>query len=141
MPTYIELQNLIVSKDIIVKKYKGGIEAFRIWFDKETGSRSQEDNETFSIARMNSCDRDIEALVNNGLSFDFDKKHSDDFCVISRYEGSYWKVDWLEGNTIFAWHKDCKIEQIEQANKIGATPIEEIEAAFDRGETPFDTIK
>ncbi len=141
MPTYIELQNLIVPKDIIAKKYKGGIEAFRIWFDRETGSRSQEDNETFSIARMNSCDADIEDLVANGLSYDYKKKRSNDFCVISRYEGSYWEVDWLENNTIFAWHKNCKPEQIELANKVAATPMEEIEAAFDRGELPWETIK
>jgi len=140
MPTYIELQNLIIPKEIISTKYKGGISQFRKWFDKNKGSRWQEDNETFSIARMNSIDIDIKHLVENGLAFDETNKCSDDFCVIGRYEGMHWEVDWLEYNAVYAWHKDCDLDKVKQVQVIAAMHMSEVKAAFDRGEKPWDTI-
>ena len=59
MPTYIEHQNLIIPKDTIYTKYKGGMEHFKKWFDENKGSKWQEDKECFLIARMNSDDADI----------------------------------------------------------------------------------
>jgi len=140
MPTYIELQNLIIPKSIIEFKYKGGIKQFRKWYNDNKGAKWQEDNETFSIARMNSVDDDIIHFVKMGMSFDDTTKYSDDFCVISRYEGLLWEVDWLEYNAVFAWHKDCDKEKMQQVKSIATMTMDEIEIAFDRGEQPWNTI-
>lgn len=49
MPIYIELLNVIIPKEVINSKYKGGMEQFRKWFNENKGSRWQEDQEIFSI--------------------------------------------------------------------------------------------
>jgi len=63
MPIYIDLNNLIITKNIIANKYKGGLKQFCHWFDNNKGERWQEDKELFSIVRMNIVDGDIEHLV------------------------------------------------------------------------------
>ena len=142
MPIYLHILNLIVPKDIAAKKYKGGIEAFRIWFNEKTGTRSQEDNDVFSIARMGWCRADIDDLVESGLEYDEETQRSDDFAIVCSHMKKPWTVDWLEDNTIFAWHKDCKPEHIALAKKIASTNIEEITEAYEkRGEVLLDTIK
>jgi len=138
MPTFIHQYNLIVPKDTIATKYNGGIEKFRQMYDYP---KFEEDNELFGISRMDSLDEDVQDMIDNGLHFDNDSNTSKDFTIISRYGGTEWEVDWLETNGSFAWHKSCKPEQIELAKKISATPMDEIAAAFDRGESPLDTIR
>jgi len=140
MPTYIFLVNVIIPKDIIIKKYKGGIDKFHTWFIENNGIKRQEDNELYSVARMNNCDDVIASLVENGLDFDEEKNHSNDFVCVSRYGGMLWDVDWIETNTIFAWHINANKNQIAKATKIGNMMMEDITDALDRGENLFDTI-
>ncbi len=138
MPTYIHQHNLIVPKETITTKYKGGMVQFRKRYDYP---KFEEDNELFGISRMNYPEEDIRDMIDNGLHFDSKSKTSKDFVIVSRYGGIVWEVDWLETNAVFVWHKDCDSEQISLAQEIEAKPMDEIEAAFDRGELPWDTIK
>ena len=140
MPTFINLYNVIIPKDIIKARYKGGLQAFVRWFHEENGSRRQEDQETFSVARMNACDDVILFLVEQGLDFDFENKRSDDFVCVARYGGALWAVDWLQHNATYAWHKDCDKEKIAKAEEINGMQMSDIEDAFNRGENPWDTI-
>ena len=141
MPTFIYHINVIIPKDVIEAKFKGGTQAFHKWFIEENGDKREEDNELFSIARLNAFDFVIEFLVENGLHYDFENKRSDDFGCVYRYGGSQWQLDWLNENGLYAWHKDCKAEHIQLAQEIAEESMEEIADAFDRGEWPWNTIR
>ena len=140
MPIYIELQNLIVPKEVLKTKYKGGIEQFRKWFEENTGTASSEDNELFSIARMNDCGEDIVDLIDNELDYNTENQNSDDFSWVARYGGEAWETSWLESNGVFAWHKDSHPEKVKLAQEIAETHIDDIKEAMERGENPLDTI-
>ena len=140
MPTFIELVNIVIPKDIINEKYKGGIDAFRKWFVEKNGKRRQEDNELFAVARMNSCDDVIEYLTANGLNFDYENKRSDDFACVYRYGGAVWEVEWLRYNATYIWHKNCDKDKIAQAERINKMDMDVIADAIDRGEDIWETI-
>ena len=53
MPVYIHLANLFIKKSAVENKYEGGIVKFREDFFISGDNYNQEDNELFSIAKMN----------------------------------------------------------------------------------------
>ena len=141
MPVYIEIANIVIEKQTIQKKYKGGIRQFKIDYSFGEGKLHKEDDELLLLAYMNLFDSDIRYLINKGLQHDEVNQSSNDFAILYMYGGDTWKVDWLDSNAAFAWHKKCDPKQIEQAQKIGNSYVDDIKAAIDRGENPFQTIK
>ena len=70
MPIYLDLANLILDKRIIEKKYTGGIAQFRIDYINERHPMNQEDDELFSISKMNVDEFDInKGIHRNNLNF------------------------------------------------------------------------
>jgi hypothetical protein len=142
MPVHIQLANLVFSKAIIEKKYTGGIRQFRLDFNIGTSEVNQEDDELFLVAQMNLDEFDIRELVNKGLSFDPSKTYSYDFVAVTRYGGYLWSVDWLEGNTTFAWHTQCAEWQKEKAIYLSEEITMDVVAEqWEKGIDVFETIK
>ena len=114
MPIAVELTNLIIPKDVISRKYHGGqeqfIEDFRV---NDPASRHSQDDELFSIAAMNADEHHVDFLLEKGLSYE--NNSSKDFVICSRYGGFYWTVDWVEGNSMFIWHKNTSKIKIDRA--------------------------
>lgn len=141
MPVFINIANIVVEKATIEKKYQGGIKQFKIDYSFGAGKLHQEDDELFAIAFQNIFDSDISELVEMGLEFDTVSNFSNDFAILFMHGGDSWKVDWLEHNAVFAWHKKCDPKQIERAQEIGNSLMDDINAAFECGENPFKTIR
>lgn len=139
MPIYIELANLIFSKELISLKYEGGIDQFRKDYDLANSTLNQEDDELFSLSQMNLNEFDIEKLTAKGLSFE--NNSSTDFIAISRYGGAEWETDWAICNTIFVWHVNCDQQQIDRANVIANMDMNTIMEKIDQGIDVFETIK
>jgi len=142
MPIYIHLANIVVDKKIIDKKYDGGCNQFRIDWDIDTGIYNQEDDELFGVARMNYDELDIEKLIQGGLEYNEDLENSNDFVIVTRYDGALWKTDWLGNNGTFVWHPKCIQEQKERARHIGEVmTMEEIIDLGEKGVNVLQTIK
>lgn len=140
MPIYIELANLIVPKSIVKSKYKGGVEKFIIDYSINGDNRHQEDGLLFSISKMNCDEYHIEELIVKGLDYNIESNTSNDFTIISRYEGCLWKVNWLEFNYMFAWHVNTQEDQINFAKKRNDLTMDKISELFELGLNPFNTI-
>ena len=142
MPIYIHLANMIVDKKIIDTKYYGGCNQFRIDWDIDAGIYNQEDDELFGVARMNADEFDIEKLIQGGLEYNEDAENSNDFVIITRYDGALWQTDWLDNNGIFAWHSNCIQEQKDRALHIGEVmTMQEVIDLGEKGVNVFETIK
>ena len=142
MPIYIHLANMIVDKKIIDTKYYGGCNQFRIDWDIDAGIYNQEDDELFGVARMNADEFDIEKLIQGGLEYNEDAENSNDFVIITRYDGAHWQTDWLHYNGIFAWHSNCIQEQKDRALHIGEVmTMQEVIDLSEKGVNVFETIK
>ena len=142
MPIYIHLANMIVDKKIIDTKYDGGCNQFRIDWDIDAGIYNQEDDELFGVARMNADEFDIEKLIQGGLEYNEDAENSNDFVIITRYDGALWQTDWLDNNGIFAWHSNCIQEQKDRALHIGEVmTMQEVIDLSEKGVNVFETIK
>lgn len=142
MPIYIHLANMIVDKKIIDTKYYGGCNQFRIDWDIDAGIYNQEDDELFGVARMNADEFDIEKLIQGGLEYNEDAENSNDFVIITRYDGALWQTDWLDNNGIFAWHSNCIQEQKDRALHIGEVmTMQEVIHLSEKGVNVFETIK
>ena len=141
MPVFIHLSILVVDKNAIKKKYKGGIVAFKNNYYWGEDTNNQEDDELFAIASMNSDDQDIEELISNGLSFDIQSHRSDDFTIVNRYGGALWPVSWLKHGYSFAWHVDADENFIEKAKAVDEMTIEKIADLFEEGINSFSTIR
>ncbi len=142
MPIYIHLANMIVDKKIIDTKYYGGCNQFRIDWDIDAGIYNQEDDELFGVARMNADEFDIEKLIQGGLEYNEDAENSNDFVIITRYDGALWQTDWLDNNGIFAWHSNCIQEQKDRALHIGEVmTMQEVIDLSEKGVNVFETIK
>ena len=142
MPIYVHLANMIVDKKIIDKKYDGGCNQFRIDWDIDNGEHNQEDDELFGVARMNADEFDIEKLIQGGLEYHEDTENSNDFVIITRYDGALWQADWLDNNGIFAWHSKCIQEQKDRAIYIGEImTMQEVVDLGEKGVNVFQTIK
>ncbi|MBK9254303.1 MAG: hypothetical protein IPM42_02320 [Saprospiraceae bacterium] len=141
MPVFIHLSIIVINKSVISSKYKGGIPEFRKSYLWDEDSYNQEDDELFALASMNSDEHEIEQLRTKGLDYDATLQRSDDFTILSRYEGVLWEVAWLEHNSTFAWHKNTDDQFIKRAVKIENMPMAEIGDLMDIGQNPFRTIR
>jgi hypothetical protein len=141
MPTYIHLANLIINKSAIEQKVKGGCAAFREQKIFTNIELNQEDNDLFSLTRMNPDEFDTGTLQEMGLDYNEKEDTSTDFTMVTRYGGILWKVDWLEQNGIYAWHVNSAQEEInlakEKSNMLMSDAIKQIE----QGENPFPVIR
>lgn len=141
MPTYIHLANLIINKSAIEQKVKGGCAAFREHKIFTNIELNQEDNDVFSLTRMNPDEFDTATLQEMGLDYNEIEDKSTDFTMVTRYGGILWKVDWLEQNGIYAWHVNSSPEEInlakEKSNMFMSDAIKQIE----QGENPFPVIR
>ena len=118
MPIYLHPSNLIVRKSAVRKRYKGGLNQFRIDHNTTSENHNQEDRMLFSISRLNVDEFDIDFILDKGL------QRATDFTIYSRLAGILWKSNWLEENAVFAWHRDehsfliSKTEEVCEMNKI-----------------------
>jgi hypothetical protein len=99
MPIHIHLANLIIRKTAIDKKVVGGFHAFRSSLLFQGNKLNQEDDEVFSLTRMNPDEFDIDTLIALGLDYNESTYSSSDFTIVTRYGGMLWEVDWLEHDT------------------------------------------
>src|SRR6218665_1517737 len=119
MPIYLDLANLIIDKRAIEKKYKGGVEQFRIDYYNKENVRRDEDDEVFTLVRMNWDDFDIDRYIKMGFEWNEETESSNDFVIHQRYHGFIWKTDWINANEEWAWHINTrqllknKIEEFE----------------------------
>jgi hypothetical protein len=141
MPIYLHLANLIVDEKAINNKYYGGIKAFRKKYIKKSLPYNQEDNQIFSISKMNADEFDIDELTSNGLSFDEKNRYSNDFVICLRYGGFLWSVEWLSENRIHAWHINCEVESKNWVERISKMSFDEIVEMSQSGFDPLITIK
>ena len=141
MPTYIHLANIIINKSAIEQKVKGGCAAFREHKIFTNIELNQEDNDVFSLTRMNPDEFDTGTLQEMGLDYNEIEDKSTDFTMVTRYGGVLWKVDWLEQNGIYAWHVNSSPEETnlakEKSNMFMSDAIKQIE----QGENPFPVIR
>lgn len=141
MPTYLHRYNLIFLKSTIEEKYQGGCTQFIIDQELDTIESHQEDDELFSLGFMAIWEPTLELLKAKGIEFTEGPFHSEYFALIQRYSGLSWSVDWLEHNSMFAWHKNCLKWQKEKSNYWANSTMKELEAEQEKGVDPFETIK
>jgi hypothetical protein len=141
MPVYLHLANLIVDKSAVVRKYAGGVEQFRLDYKIGGENYNKEDDELFTIARMNIDEFDIERLTARGLHYEEEPEFSPDFVLKYRYAKTMWEAPWLEYTIIFAWHINAKPEQIARALEIGEMTFDDIEEHRKRGVELFSAIR
>jgi hypothetical protein len=140
MAVYLNIFNLIIDKKAICDKYSGGLNKFRKDYDIPASLINQEDGQVFSLGQMNSDQFNIDALIENGLSFDENLQYSDDFTIIYRYGDAFWDVDWLKHNKVFAWHIDSNALELEKINEISNTSMDEIIKLKENGHNLLTTI-
>jgi len=76
------------------------------------------------------------------LEYNEDAENSNDFVIITRYDGALWQTDWLDNNGIFAWHSNCIQEQKDRALHIGEVmTMQEVIDLSEKGVNVFETIK
>jgi hypothetical protein len=141
MPTYIHLANLIIRKSAIEQKVLGGCVAFRENYIFRNIELNQEDNDTFSLTRMNPDEFDLDTLIELGLAYDEGQNSSTDFTIVTRYGGILWEVNWLQQNGIYAWHVDSSTEEIALAKIKSDMLMSEMAEIIERGENPFPVIR
>lgn len=141
MPTYIHLANLIINKAAIDEKVAGGCDVFRNYLHERENEFLQEDDELFSLTRMNYDEFNLDKLVELGLDFDEKNFCSKDFVLIVRYGGELWKVDWLENNLIFAWHINSDSMLIDKAKEVSNMLMDDIVELIEQGENPLVVIR
>lgn len=140
MAVYLHISNLIVHKKSIAERYIGGIAQFKKEFNFSPSEINQEDGQLISLAQINPDEFDIEKLLANGLRFDKDLQFSNDFVLVYRYGDESWKVDWLDHNKVFAWHKNSNSMELERVNKISNMTMDNIEKLMENSENPLDAI-
>jgi nucleoside 2-deoxyribosyltransferase len=141
MPIYLYPANLIIDKKAVKAHYKGGMDTFRELYEKDIGRMKQEDNQLFSLTRMNCDEFDIGHLMENGLAFDEEKQHSNYFVLQQRYHGFFWQVDWLKDNRVFAWHVDSNEKEIAEVSRISNMTLSEVHEVRLKGRELFNTIR
>ncbi len=141
MPIFHTLASLIVEKEVVARKYAGGVEQFRLDYKIGGENYHQEDDELFCIARMNVDEYDLERLTEKGLHYDEEKDFSTDFVIKRRFAEPLWPAPWLQYSGLFAWHINAKPEQIARAHEIGAMTFDDIEKHRARGIELFGPIR
>ena len=141
MPIYLDLSNLVIPKIVIQNKYFGGTAAFRQKYCTKA-NRNQEDNELFCLVKMNADEFNLQDLVRNGLSLDSEIMESPDFCIINRYGNPFWKVNWIDYNSAFAWHQEANKDAVNKAKHIGEQmTMDQISQELEAGNNLLHTIK
>lgn len=141
MPIYLDIFNLIVNKKAVIEKYSGGINQFRIDHNIPLSVINQEDDELFLLGQMNADQFDIDHLISNGLSFDAENQKSDDFTIVYRYGNDFWEVNWLEHNSVFAWHIETNNELKIKITEICEMNVDDIEIQMEKGNNLLRTIR
>jgi len=141
MPVYLDIFNLIVNKKAVSGKYSGGINQFRIDYNIPLSEINQEDDELFSLGQMNADQFDIDHLISSGLSFDEENQKSDDFTIVYRYGNNFWEVNWLEHNSIFAWHIETNNKLKIKMTEICKMNVEDIVIQMEKGNNLLWTIR
>lgn len=141
MPVYLDIFNLIVDKKAVTRKYFGGMNQFRIDYDIPLSKINREDDELFSLGQMNVDQFNIDHLVSRGLSFDIENQKSDDFTIVCRYGNNFWEVNWLEHNSVFAWHVETNNELKIRVVEICEMTVNDICIQMEKGNNLFQTIR
>lgn len=141
MPVYLHIFNLVIDKQSVIEKYTGGIEQFRIDYDIPSSEINQEDDELFSLGRMDVYQFDIDRLVSSGLSFDKERQMSNDFTIIYRYGDIYWEVNWLKNNSVFAWHIDVNSDLKLKMDEISNMTLDYINEQREKGNDLLRAIR
>lgn len=141
MPVYLNVYNLIINKESIIRKYKGGLIQFKKDFPIDNSEINQEDDELIAFGQLNFDCLDIDSLISGGLDFDEENQYSEDFTIIYRYGKNFWNVEWLLDNSVFAWHVNSNPKLIERVVEISEMTIEEIKAYQSIGVNLLTTIK
>ena len=109
MAVPIEFFSVVVPKDIIRQKYKGGMKQYK------TDCPNTSYKEDKFLTRIGFMDDYIlhvfcEGLIKSGLYFDEESNSSEDFVVVQRLQGLHWNVFWLDltddGGQAFYIEKD-----------------------------------
>ena len=94
MAVPIEFFSVVVPKQVIQQKYKGGL----VQYKADIPNASYVDDEYLTrvgFMDSKSLDEYCERLITNGLHFDELQQCSTDFVVVQSLIGKRWKVDWL----------------------------------------------
>lgn len=141
MPVYLYICNLIIKKESIIQKYKGGLAQFRVDFEIDNSEINQEDDKLISLGQIDFDSFDVEKNISGGLHFDKEKQYSEDFAFVYRYGNEFWNVNWLEENSVFAWHINSDPKLIERAKEISAISMDQIIERYNLGENLLSTVK
>jgi len=137
MPIYLSPACLIIDKKAIAQKYVGVVSKFCSDYFSKENEFSQENDEIFMIAPMNSDEYDIDELIQLGLDYDKEIGFSNDFVIYQRYYGYLWQVDWMEDNKFYAWHIDTNPKLKSKAGKFGEIKMNRLEKIYNAGLEPF----
>lgn len=118
MPIFIHRANLIIPKKVVEQKYAGGEKKFREENDFSGNNQNQEDDELFGISRKFIHEFDLGILIAKGFDYNRSLHFSNDFMLLPRKGKAPWRVDWLDTNGVFVWHKSSDPQHIERANFI-----------------------
>jgi environmental stress-induced protein Ves len=140
MPIHIHLANLIICKTAIEEKVVGGIYAFRSSLLFQGNQLNQEDDDVFSLTRMNPDEFDLDTLIALGLDYNEQTFSSTDFTIVTRYGGMLWQVDWLEHDTTYAWHVSADSSLIDLAKSKSDMLMDDVVEMLEKGEQPFSVI-
>jgi hypothetical protein len=140
MPIYLHISNVIILKEAVQARFKGGEAAFRQEFFDPVEA-NEEDDELFLLAGMGLDEDMVDGLIEQGLRYDDDKKRSPDFAVYGRHQGFYWPVDWARDNGMYVWHVQANELLIERAQAIANTRVDELVRQSESGEDPFPTLR
>jgi hypothetical protein len=102
---------------------------------------NQEDDEVFSLTRMNPDEFDIDTLIALGLDYNESTNSSIDFTIVTRYGGMLWEADWLAHDTTYAWHTSADPSSIQEAKNKSEQLMDDVIAMNERGENPFPVIR
>ncbi len=143
MPIFVNYFSLVVPKDILEKKYPGGVTQFKNDFSFTECDAMTEDDELIALYAMGYPYKDVEKLVSKGLHYNQEALFSTDFVVVDRLkpESCHWKPGWFETNSIFYWHTDCASWQKDKAREISKMTMDKVEEARLSRWNPFDTIR
>lgn len=148
MPIQLDIANIILTKEIVAKKYKGGIEQFRIDFltvpegYEDLHKINTEDDELFGLGQQDYDYFNFEKLALGGFSNEYIDTEQEGVAIILRYsEEKVAKQDWLTFTSAFAWHKDCNAASIAKAEKLSKITVSELMALFEKGEKPLSSFR
>lgn len=105
MPIYCEVYQLVIPKNVLEAKYKGGLSQFKEEYSWDY-NQDHEDNELISIV---SSENDF--AVPASLDYVINTGTSKDFIVVERYATPEisWPVDWCETNKVYIWQPTVDI--------------------------------